>query len=58
MKHNDGFVTLVEVDVSHYLKNADTVKKTLTIPKWANDMGTRLGVNFSKLLTEKISELI
>ena len=33
------------------------VKKTLSIPKWANDKGTRLGINFSKVLTESILKM-
>ena len=49
-----GFVTMVKVDVSGYLKDTTPVKKTLTIPKWVNELGTRCGVNFSKLLTNAI----
>ena len=49
-----GFVTLVKVDLKDYLKDNTPVKKTLTIPKWVNDLGNRCGVNFSKLLTNAI----
>jgi len=49
-----GFVTMVKVDLKDYLKDNTPVKKTLTIPKWVNDLGNRCGVNFSKLLTKAI----
>lgn len=39
---------------NHY-KN---IKKTLTIPKWANDLAVRKGYNFSKILTDAISKTI
>ena len=49
-----GFVTMVKVDLEEYLRDATPVKKTLTIPKWVNELGNRCGVNFSKLLTKAI----
>ena len=49
-----GFVTMVKVDVEAYLKDTTPVKKTLTIPKWVNELGNRCGINFSKLLTNAI----
>ena len=49
-----GFVTMVKVDLEEYLKDNTPVKKTLTIPRWVNKLGTRSGVNFSKLLTMAI----
>ena len=49
-----GFVTMVKVDLENYLKDNTPVKKTLTIPKSANELGNRCGVNFSKLLTNAI----
>ena len=54
---DDGFVTLVMVDVEKYIRDTTLVKKTLNIPKWANDLGVRLGVNFSKALTDTISAM-
>lgn len=53
----DGFVTMVAVEVTKFLREGESVKKTLTIPKWANDLGNRKGVNFSKVLTEALSRL-
>ena len=54
---DDGFVTLVMVDVEKYIRDTTLVKKTVNIPKWANDLGVRLGVNFSKALTDTISSM-
>ena len=54
---DDGFVTLVMVDGEKYIRDTTLVKKTLNIPKWANDLGVRLGINFSKALTDTISAM-
>ena len=54
---DDGFVTLVMVDVEKYIRDTTLVKKTLNITKWANDLGVRLGINFSKALTDTISSM-
>ena len=51
---NDEFVTLIKIDLEKFLKDTSLVKKT---PKWANDKGTRLGINFSKVLTESILKM-
>ncbi|HIB1899787.1 TPA: type II toxin-antitoxin system HicB family antitoxin [Enterococcus faecium] len=51
---SNSFATLVSIDLEKYLKDNTLVKKTLTIPQWASDLGNRSGVNFSKLLTEAI----
>lgn len=32
------------------------IKKTLTIPKWVNDLGEKNKVNFSQLLTQVLKE--
>ncbi|OTF88627.1 antitoxin HicB [Ligilactobacillus salivarius] len=55
VKHKEGsFVTLVSTDVSKYLDNQKLVKKTLTIPKWANQKAIKENINFSALLTKAI----
>lgn len=51
-----SFISLVLVDVSKYLGSQEPVKKTLTIPRWADRLGHELGLNFSKTLTEAIAE--
>ncbi len=52
----DSFTTLIRVDVAKYLKDTELVKKTLTIPRWADTLGKRAGINFSVLLTESIAD--
>lgn len=51
-----SFVSMVCVDVNKYLGNQEPVKKTLTIPRWADKLGRELGLNFSQTLTEAIVE--
>lgn len=55
---DDSFITLIRVDVVKYLKDTELVKKTLTIPKWADALGKRAGVNFSVLLTESVADKV
>lgn len=51
-----SFISMVTVDVADYLGDQEPVKKTLTIPKWADRMGKELHLNFSKTLTEAIAD--
>ena len=51
---NESFISMIFVDVEKYFENTKLVKKTLSIPKWANDLGNRLNLNFSKVLTVAI----
>ena len=51
-----SFVSLVSVDVSEYMGQDELVKKTLSIPRWADRRGKELALNFSKALTEAILE--
>ncbi len=48
---------MVGVNVNNYLGNQEPVKKTLTIPRWADKLGRELGLNFSQTLTEAIVEI-
>lgn len=47
--HGDG-------DVAKYLGSQEPVKKTLTIPRWADTLGRELGLNFSQTLTDAIAD--
>ena len=51
-----GLVTLVKVDLEKYFRDHTPVKKTLTIPTWANNLGLKEGINFSQLLTTAIAK--
>lgn len=37
LKTSDGFVSLVDIDLSAYFNQKKAVKKTLTIPEWLNE---------------------
>ena len=52
----DSFTTLISVDLSKFLNRAKTVKKTLTIPSWLNDIAMRENVNFSGILQNALIE--
>lgn len=49
-----SFMSLVYVDINNFLRADEPVKKTLSIPSWANDLGIKHGINFSQLLTGAI----
>ncbi|MGG4264848.1 hypothetical protein [Peribacillus simplex] len=51
-----SFISLVAVDLTDYIGLEKPVKKTLTIPLWADKKGRELGLNFSQKLTEAILE--
>ncbi|NLY08871.1 MAG: type II toxin-antitoxin system HicB family antitoxin [Tissierellia bacterium] len=53
---DNSFVSMVYVDIREYLGGQELIKKTLSIPKWSNDLGNRLNLNFSKVLTEAIEK--
>lgn len=50
------FVNYVAADTLFYQKkyNSKSVKKTLTIPEWLNDLATAANVNFSQTLQEAL----
>lgn len=54
---SESIKTLVQVDVDLNRSN-QSVKKTLTIPKWLNDRALAKGINFSQLLQESLVEKI
>ncbi|HER3969034.1 TPA: type II toxin-antitoxin system HicB family antitoxin, partial [Streptococcus pyogenes] len=51
-----SFISMVVVDVAEYLGSQEPVKKTLTIPRWADTLGHELGLNFSQTLTDAIAD--
>ncbi|WP_343186058.1 type II toxin-antitoxin system HicB family antitoxin [Anoxynatronum sibiricum] len=58
LKAENGFATMVTVNIEEYIRDMKLVKKTVAVPKWANDLGQRLDINFSKVLTDAISEMV
>lgn len=51
-----SFISMVLVDVAEYLGSQEPIKKTLTIPRWADTLGRDLGLNFSQTLTDAIAD--
>ena len=49
---DDRFISMVSVDVEEYARThfEKAVRKSLTIPKWLNDIAVSRKVNFSKVL--------
>ena len=52
------FSNLVTVDVDEYARKhfCRSVKKTVTIPQWLDDMATRNHVSFSKVMQEALAD--
>lgn len=48
------FVTLVEAELTTRFAKQKSVKKTLTIPAWLNDLAVEKGINFSAVLQDGI----
>lgn len=57
-EYESAFVNMVTVDVEQYAKKhfEKSVKKTLTIPSWLNDLAVENGVNFSQTLQAALKE--
>lgn len=53
-----SFITMVYVDINSFLGSQNPIKKTLTIPKWADDLGKKHSLNFSKTLEDAIVEKV
>lgn len=52
-----SFISMVTTEVSDYLDMDKPVKKTLTIPQWADKLGKEMNINFSQTLTDAIAEI-
>jgi len=48
-----AFTSLVETDL---IKKSKSVKKTLTIPSWLNDIAENANVNFSQILQDGLKQ--
>lgn len=54
----NAFASLVEADLTTHFSKQKSVKKTLTIPVWLNDMAIERGINFSAVLQDALSAKI
>ena len=54
----NDYLVMVQADMLNFRKKNDNkpVKKTLTIPKWLNDLGIEKKINFSKVLQDALKE--
>lgn len=55
-EYAEAFVNIVTVDVDEYAKAhfEKSVKKTLTIPSWLNDLAIQNKINFSQVLQKAL----
>lgn len=55
---SDSFVTLVSVDAAEYARThfCKSVKKTLSIPSWLNQLAEERGINFSRVLQNALKQ--
>ena len=56
--YSKGILTLVDVDFQEYRRRIRnrSVKKNCTIPYWMSEQAEKVGINFSKVLQEALSE--
>lgn len=56
----DDIVTLVDIDFSEYRKKVDNraIKKNCTIPYWMSVEAEKVGINYSRLLQDAISNVL
>ena len=52
-KPDNAFVSLVDADL---IKKSQSVKKTLTIPSWLNEIAENEHINFSKVLQDALMQ--
>ena len=59
LKKNE-FVVLIEANMVEYYKKRDnkTVNKTVTLPKWLNDLGKARNINFSQVLQSALKQML
>ena len=57
-EYDSAFVNMIAVDVAEYAKKhfEKSVKKTLTIPSWLNEIAVANNVNFSQVLQSALKE--
>ena len=54
-KEDKDFVTMVMIDMVDYQNSkAQSVKKTLTLPAWINELALKNNINFSETLKEAL----
>lgn len=51
-----SFISMVTIEIDNYLTSDKLLKKTLTIPEWADVLGKKMNLNFSQTLVSAIAE--
>ena len=56
--NKNQFISFVSIDMDEYRKkyNNKSVKKTLSIPSWLNNLSEKNNLNFSQILQEALKE--
>lgn len=59
-KEEGDIVTLVDIDFAEYRKRVDNraIKKNCTIPYWMSVEADKIGLNYSRVLQDAISEIL
>lgn len=59
-KEDGDIVTLVDIDFAEYRKRVDNraIKKNCTIPYWMSVEADKIGLNYSRVLQDAISEIL
>ena len=57
---NDSFSCLIEFDLDQYRRthNTRSVKKTLSIPEWLNELAIAKNINFSQVLQDALIQKV
>lgn len=55
---NNQFISFVSIDMNEYRKkyNSKSVKKTLSIPAWLDNLSEKNNLNFSQILQEALKD--
>lgn len=52
----DGFISLIQADLSPYLKSSKAIRKNVTVPEWLVRLVDREHINYSEALTQALEK--
>lgn len=58
IKVEDGFVSMIQVDPTPFIKNNKTIRKNVTVPEWLVRLCDRKNINYSEVLTTALEKKI
>lgn len=58
LKITDGFVTLIQIDPTPFIKYNKAIRKNVTIPEWLVKRADRKNINYSETLTKALEVAI